>query len=392
MQMRGTGRLLEWRARRFSDPVERLQFLKSKLSGGAAPGFLANRSLKHVRMSFIALGLALATTTLLQPFAKRALGLAPPEIRSVARTAAPRMVANTSQQPATAPPVWLVETKQHFDLYSNGLRVENEFLTSNVPRKYLAFSSERPDSAAGEWRTNPAGIVFHTTESHMAPFEEDQNQSLKRDGEGLLQYVSRRKSYHFVIDRFGRVFRVVAESDSANHAGNSVWADQHFVYLNLNESFFGVAFEARSRQDADGEPVNAAQVHAAWILTEMLRARYGIASSNCVAHAQVSVNPANRRAGYHTDWAANLPFTALGLTDNYSHPLPSVTLFGFEPDAGLADAGGAPLAAGIQASEDKIRDDAAAHGLPAERYRAALQKRYKDSIQALRAPFRRTIK
>jgi hypothetical protein len=177
---------------------------------------------------------------------------------------------------------------------------------------------------------------------------------------------------------------VVAESDSANHAGNSVWADQHFVYLNLNESFFGVAFEARSRQDADGEPVNAAQVHAARILTEMLRARYGIASSNCVAHAQVSVNPANRRAGYHTDWAANLPFAALGLTDNYSHPLPSMTLFGFEPDAELAGAGGAPLAAGIAASEDKIRDDASAHGLPPERYRAALQKRYKDSIQALR--------
>ena len=52
-----------------------------------------------------------------------------------------------------------------------------------------------------------------------------------------------------MIDRFGRVFRIVRESDSANHAGNSVWADQHWVYVNLNESFFGVAFEAQTQAE-----------------------------------------------------------------------------------------------------------------------------------------------
>ena len=39
--------------------------------------------------------------------------------------------------------------------------------------------------------------------------------------------------------------------------------------------------------------MNSAQVYAGRVLTEMLRARYGIPVSNCVAHAQVSVNPAN---------------------------------------------------------------------------------------------------
>ena len=84
--------------------------------------------------------------------------------------------------------------------------------------------------------TEPAGIVFHTTESHLAPSEEDQNQMLRSAGEGLLEYVRRRRAYHFVIHRFGRVFRIVRESDPANEAGNSVWVDQDWVYVNLNRS------------------------------------------------------------------------------------------------------------------------------------------------------------
>ena len=39
-----------------------------------------------------------------------------------------------------------------------------------------------------------------------------------RLGESLLEYVRRGRAYHYLIDRFGRVYRVVAESDAANHA------------------------------------------------------------------------------------------------------------------------------------------------------------------------------
>ena len=62
---------------------------------------------------------------------------------------------------------------------------------------------------------------------------------LKRLGESLLEYVRRKHAYHYLIDRFGRVYRVVAESDTANHAGYSVWADDEWFYVNLNESFLG---------------------------------------------------------------------------------------------------------------------------------------------------------
>jgi len=177
---------------------------------------------------------------------------------------------------------------------------------------------------------------------------------------------------------------VVRESDYDNHAGHSVWADASWVYINLNQSFFGVAFEAQSRSGEEDSTVNAAQLHAGRILTDMLRVRYGIASANCVAHAQVSVNPANLRAGYHTDWAAHLPFHELGLDDNYGRPLASVVLFGFGVDSLLENAGGDPLRQSLQSAEEQVREEAASRGIPVDRYREFLRKRYKDAIVALR--------
>jgi hypothetical protein len=276
-----------------------------------------------------------------------------------------------------------VESNDRFELYSNGLQVQTQFVTGTQPRAYLAFSREGIDTRPARLRVDPAGIVFHTTESHIAPFEEAQNGTLRRAGEGLLEFVRRNHSYHFVIDRFGRVFRIVREGDYANHAGHSVWADQTWVYINLNQSFFGIAFEATSRPEDHGQPVNPAQVHTARILVEMLRARYRIPATNCVAHAQVSVNPSNHRAGYHTDWASNLPFHELGLSDNYLRPLPSVTLFGVNADGLLTGTDNDALRPALQAAEDMLREDAAGRGIPLERYRGVLQKRYKDAIASL---------
>lgn len=391
-------RALEWRARHFSDPADRLQFLRRKMaerlpgSGqlsageqtwGAEPTSVREQMpgeardgnnyprfqktcIRHIeRASVIAVTLFLAfenteTTTILP------------------------------QRPKANSQIRLVQATPQFDLYSNGLRIEDQYATSTAQRRYLVFATNRhgPIAAAAEWRTEPAGIVYHTTESHWAPFEESENRSLRRAGEGLLDYVSRRHSYHFVIDRFGRVFRIVRESDYANHAGNSIWADRFWIYINLNQSFLGVAFEARSKPDGPEPAVNAAQVYAGRILTDMLRAHYRIAASNCVAHAQVSVNPSNHGVGYHLDWAANLPFAQLGLPDNYKLSLPSVALFGFVADPALIElsAGSAEggISQGFEAALAEVRGAAAARDLPVERYRKQLQQRYRDAIQALR--------
>jgi hypothetical protein len=367
-------RILEWRAARVRDPVARLQFLQRKSPPGGKPAVF----LRRLPAPALTLGLALIGAAILRPWATSR----PPRADNQPRTA---LRQNLSPPIVNSlPRVWRVETNKQYDLYSNGLRVENQFTAATVSRNYLAYPRSRFDGRSSDWRSKPAGIVFHTTESHLAPFQEQQNQELRRAGEGLLEYVNRQRSYHFVIDRFGRVFRVVQESDYANHAGNSVWADDDWIYLNLNQSFFGIAFEARSNPDGTQLPINAAQIHAGRILVEMLRARYAIPAANCVAHAQVSVNPGNGRAGYHTDWAANLPFAALGLTDNYARPLPSLLLFGFEADAALLQAGGAPLQEAIDAAAESIRREAAGHNLTVEKYRHSLLQQYRQAIAAQR--------
>ncbi len=198
----------------------------------------------------------------------------------------------------------------------------------------------------------------------------------------MLAYVRKHGLYHFVIDRFGRVFRVVAESDYANHAGFSVWADSTWIYINLNQSFLGVSFEAQTEPGLYA--ANPAQVHAAKILTQMLRSKYRIPESNCVTHAQVSVNPDTMQIGYHTDWAGNFPFRDLGLKDQYESPLPGVTLFGFGYDDTFLRAIGKRVWKGLLDSEKELLTSAAAQGLTVVAYRKQLQKKYRETLAALR--------
>ena len=392
-------RLVERCAGCFSDPAERLRFLqRATVPDDGAQGrprltravrwALARpdiaRKILPVAGLAILIALALAVTVVVQGGSGRPAIV--PSVRTIAPQPERRLSASpNAEDPVPPPRVWLVEAAQSFDLYSNGLRVENQFATASGPRKYLAFARGPAGPSAPKWRSEPAGIVFHTTESHIAPFEEDHNQTLRRAGEGLLEYVCRKRSYHFVIDRFGRVFRIVGESGRANHAGHSVWADQNWIYVNLNESFFGVAFEAQTRREDEPAPLNPAQVHAGRILTDMLRARYEIPADDCIAHAQVSVSPGARQAGYHTDWAAHLPFRELGLRDNYSQPLPSVVLFGFETDSSFSNDASPLLRQALRVAENTVRQEAAARNLLVDRYRETLQERYKSTIKAVAA-------
>jgi hypothetical protein len=215
------------------------------------------------------------------------------------------------------------------------------------------------------------------SESPQASFEPGHTATLKRIGEGLLLYVRNKRAYHFVIDRFGRVHRIVVESDTANHAGNSVWADSQWLYLDLNASFIGVAFEAASQ--AGQPPVNDSQIHAARLLTEMLRGKYNLPAEDCITHAQVSVNPENMRIGWHTDWGAGLAFDQLGLPDNYEIPNPALYLFGFEYDQAYTNSTGPGLQKGLALAEQRMRDSAAARGLTVDEYRKILQQRYKNA-------------
>ncbi len=336
---------LEWRASLFHDPVARLRYLRRATAPRRSRWKPGSLRINACLLLFVLAGI--------------------PYVVSDASTRGyPRVRAHFDSIPPRE--VWQVETTGEYTVFSNGLRVENQFSTPNRPR------------------LETAGIVFHTTESLQLPLEPARNQSLKSVGESLLEYVRRKRAYHFVIDRFGRVYRVVDEGDVANHAGHSVWASGRHAYIQLNTSFLGVAFEAQSPREGQAVTITAAQVHAGRILTEWLRSRYHIPEENCVTHAQVSVNPANMRVGYHTDWARAFPFRELGLPDNYWRPLPSVHLFGFLCDARFRQWAGSPLAEGITLAEGILHDTALTEGYSVPAYRQALQKRYRQMITALR--------
>ncbi len=356
--------MVQKRAAVIDDDVKRLQFVRRSLAAHAAASrrrarFLRRSMAAHrasrrrVGLVFRAMVAAAFLAVILQCDAPRVV----PRL-SIPTVPRPQLVASSR----SAPKVWLVEHKPAMDIYSNGLRIENEFLVNTLPRSYAVFDRQSRDATGVA--TQPAGIVFHTTESRMAPFDPSANTRLRRNGRALMVFIARNRLYHFVIDRFGRVFRAVAETDYANHAGHSIWADEHHIFWNLNQSFFGIAFEAQT------ETAGAADIAT--------RARSdGIAAANCVTHAPVSINPQTMRLGSHTDWAANFPFHEVGLDDGYETPVAALTLFGFDYDAAFLRANGGRVWQGLVTAEEQLVREAAAHGATVESYRRMLQQKFR---------------
>lgn len=298
-----------------------------------------------------------------------------------AKTEAARLPARVPSAGPAAETVWKVQSSLNEEVYSNGLRIDISFATRNRPRaEYPIFAMVGDSQPIGSAK-EPRGIIYHTTESDIAPFEESENKLIARLGHLLLQFLRRERSYHYLIDRYGRVYRVVEESDAANHAGYSVWSDNSGVYVNLNDSFIGISFEGRMEQR---EGITAAQVTAARQLTELLRSRYGIKPENCVTHAQVSVVPQNMRIANHMDWAQGFPWESLNLPDNYRLPIPAVTAFGFDHDEVLTKAAGGKDWPGLIDADKKLQAEAATQAATEYRYRGMLRHRYHEIITELR--------
>ncbi|HEX8720155.1 MAG TPA: peptidoglycan recognition family protein [Pyrinomonadaceae bacterium] len=278
--------------------------------------------------------------------------------------------------------VWMVEQGGDFERYSNGARIINTYQTANRPRRYLPFRPGGAEAAA-EAQTSPAGIVYHTSESDLVPFVEDNSGSIEFRSKNLLAYVRDHKSYNYVIDRFGQIYRVVRDEDAAFHAGHSVWSDGRVVYAGLNDSFLGVCFETKADVSEAGGRLTEAQVLAGRLLTQVLRSRYQIDDANCVTHGLVSVNPSNGRILFHHDWAQGFPFEAMGLSDKYAVPPASVAElgFGYDPET-VALMGGEPWP-GIGAAESEFARRAVGEG--ADELRARMRAVYRERLQAQRS-------
>jgi N-acetylmuramoyl-L-alanine amidase-like protein len=273
--------------------------------------------------------------------------------------------------------IWLADRGPGWELYSNGLRIETTYAVSGEQRTYRLH--HRDGAIEPGAYSKPVGILFHTSESDLWPLEADFAQQLRKGTAGLLRYLQHEQAYNYLIDRFGRVYRIVDDETRAHHAGHSVWARNDDVYLDLNSAFLGVAFE--SRWDGGRSlPITRAQLIAGRNLTHYLRQRFAIAPEMCVTHGLTSVSPRQGLIGYHRDWARGFPFEAFGLPDLYAVPPPSVTLFGFGHDDEFLRAVGERWP-GLITAEQMLGAEARQRALPIEvvrRERQALYRKWSD--------------
>jgi hypothetical protein len=263
--------------------------------------------------------------------------------------------------------VWMAESGEGYEFYSNSARVLTEFETDGRERRFYSFNLDRLFDNADEFEmaTKPIGILYHISESDLLPFADKYNSSLKGRSRALLKYAREKGLYNYLIDRFGRTYRIVRDEQTANHAGNSVWSDGQQLYVNLSASFIGICFEGKSDLGtADG--INEAQIYAARVLTAVLRSKYEIADANCVTHGLVSVNPSNRLMGYHTDWVAGFPFEAVGLSNKYETELLTISRLGFTYDQPYVTAAGGKRWAGLERADAKLKEAAKDEGVTIE--------------------------
>ncbi len=279
--------------------------------------------------------------------------------------------------------VWLVEQKDGHERYSNGGRILTEYETDNHPRAFNVYARATGELIEAE-RRDAVGIVYHTSESDMLPFTADNNDSIESRTQGLLEFVRRNRSYNYLIDRFGQIYRVVRDGEAANHAGNSVWADERGVYVGLNESFIGVCFETKSAEGSEEEKLTEAQLVSGRLLTQILRSRYGLDDANCVTHGLVSVSPERMLVGFHRDWARDFPFAAFGLSDKYQVATPALGEFGFTYDGELLGALGGAIWPGAHAAEEQFKRRAAEGGTKPEDLRRRMRTRYRELMDEQR--------
>jgi len=295
-------------------------------------------------------------------------------------------------------PIWLVEKTPNREIYSNRLQIITTHTISNIPREYYRIYKNSNDlSVHSKFTDEISGIVYHASESDLYPFMPQMNHSILKYSKRLIKFLQRKKSYHYFIDRFGRVYRLVKEDHAAFHAGNSVWADDEEIYLNLNHAFIGICFEGKDFEEIRIEnqkrgnatkskatrlkptgisSFNEAQLRSGKELTDWLRVKYKISQHNCVPHALISINPDKMLIGWHLDLCRGFPFAKFGLSNKYREPLPSIVEFGFRYDAYFKKIFNHDIWPAIGYSEEIIVQRAKNSDMQFAEYRESLHRRF----------------
>ena len=279
--------------------------------------------------------------------------------------------------------VWRVEATDEVERYSNGARILKRYETENRPRGYYLIP-RGGETAAGPIRREVVGIVYHTSESDILPFVSENNQSIAYRSKGLLEYVRRHKSYNYLIDRYGEIYRIVRDEHTAFHAGHSIWGDDRYSYVGLNESFIGICFESTSTAGTLEETLTEAQIVSGRALTNVLRSRYNIDDANCTTHGLVSINPDKMVVAYHYDWVRNFPFEAMGLSDKYKVAPPNMIDYGCVYDEETLAKLKNTLWSGAVRAEEEFRRRVDRSRMSSEALRLRLRDRYLAQLNRAR--------
>ncbi len=279
--------------------------------------------------------------------------------------------------------IWLVEKSAEFERYSNGARISTRYETDNHPRGYYLIP-RGSDSDGEQLRREVVGIIYHTSESDIVPFTSENNQSIRYRSQSLLEYVQRNKKYNYMIDRYGEIHRIVRDDQAAFHAGHSIWADDRFDYVGLNESFLGICFESTSEAGSLEETLTEAQIVSGRALTNVLRSQHNIDDLNCTTHGLVSVNPEQMLIAYHHDWVRNFPFEAMGLSDKYKVQPASMIDYGFRYDEEILRKLGNTIWPGALAAEEDFQKQVGRVRSGSEQLRRGLRDRYLRQMEKAR--------
>jgi N-acetylmuramoyl-L-alanine amidase len=146
-----------------------------------------------------------------------------------------------------------------------------------MPERHRVIWLDNARHHGGERGGHPSMVVWHATAGGSA----------MSSIEYLNQTADKKASYHYVIDRDGKIYRMTKPTLVAYHAGDSAWpADPARARQGgtVNRRALGVAFANRN----DGEPLTAEQTAAGLFLARELSRLHDIAVFAHVGHKEVS--------------------------------------------------------------------------------------------------------
>lgn len=272
--------------------------------------------------------------------------------------------------------VWFVEKEGGYEKWSNGCSISTKYETDTHPRAY--YTIPRGSETDGDQISNKiVGIVYHTPESNMVEFTPDNSKAIQKGSRGLLEYVRDHKSYNYMINRIGEIYRIVRDDQAAVHAGESLWADGKNAYVLLNESFLGVCFESRFEGASSLEEIlTKPQIRSGRLLTDVLRSKYAIDDANCTTHGLVAVDPEKMMIARHHDWIRFFPFEMMGLSNKYKVQPPNMIDYGFTYDEDVLAKLGHKLWEGAVTAEEAFNKRAGQARVSPDDMRRKLRDRY----------------